>query len=613
MYKNTQSRSRFVPYVFLLLTVSVSTLLLAARIRAAFDPADDPVEAHAAERVLHGERQHVDFHDVYTGGLSYLDAASFKMFGTNLLAPRIMLLLFFTPAVAAIWYIAFMMLGPPAAFVVTLLAAVWSVPLYPSPIASWYMLFFAIFTTAALFCYVETHHRRWIFAAGVFAGIAILFKVTGLYTVAGGMLFLLFDEQSNQAADGKARVSAFSVVVTALLLLFCCVLGLLVRGHPGSAEYYHFVLPGAVLSGLLIYREWQSRHSPSVGRVRALAGRMLPFLAGLFIPVAAFLAPYIAAGQVRLLIQDVFVAPLARVHSAYWAPINPSAVLLSLPVFGLVALDARLRGQKDRQIAMAISCLGCVAAIYLSLRFPYFAGLTWLSAAASIPLLSVVAVVLLTRTRSGDKRTSRLLLLVAMIAICSLNQYPFSAPIYFCYVAPLLILAMAALVVIRPHPGPHIVAPVAVFFLVFAVAVLMPNQIYSKGLTLHPDVQKAFSIPRASGVRGSIDVVERYERVCDEIAAHGGSVSIYAGPDSSGLYFLADRKNPTPILFDFLAGEDDRPDRILANVDRARVSVVVINHAIHIPSDPMSPELLAALRSRFPQSKTIDNFEIRWK
>jgi hypothetical protein len=214
---------------------------------------------------------------------------------------------------------------------------------------------------------------------------------------------------------------------------------------------------------------------------------------------------------------------------------------------------------------------------------------------------------------SGSKSTSRLLLLVAITAMCSLNQFPYSSPMYFCYVAPLLVLAMVALVAIRPHPGPSIVAPVAVFFLVFGVAVLMPNQIYSKGLTLRPDVFKAFAMPRAGGIRGSTEVVDRYQRVCDEIAAHGGSGSIYAGPDSSGLYFLTRRENPTPILFDFLAGDDDRPDRILADIDRARVGVVVINHAIHIPSGPMPAELLAALRSRFPESKVIDNFEIRWK
>src|SRR5208283_813164 len=134
-----------------------------ARIHDGFDPADDPVLAHAAERVLHGERPQVDFHDVYAGALSHVGAASFEMFGTALLAPRIMLLLFFVPAVAALWYIASKMLGPAAASLVTLLAAAWSVPQYPCPNGSWYMLYFAIFTTAALFSYVETPNRRWKF------------------------------------------------------------------------------------------------------------------------------------------------------------------------------------------------------------------------------------------------------------------------------------------------------------------------------------------------------------------------------------------------------------------------------------------------------------------
>jgi hypothetical protein len=613
MDNGIQPRATFASYFFLLLTVFVSTLLLAARIHDGFDPADDPVLAHAAERVLHGERPQVDFHDVYAGALSHVGAASFEMFGTALLAPRIMLLLFFVPAVAALWYIASKMLGPAAASLVTLLAAAWSVPQYPCPNGSWYMLYFAIFATAALFCFVETRRRRWIFAAGAFAGIAILFKVTGLYVVAGGMLFLLFDEQTCEPAEGKVRLSGFSVLVVGLLLLFCGALVFLVRSHSGPAEYYHFVLPGSALSALLVYREWESRHVPSVSRLQALAGRLLPFLVGACIPIAAYLMPYMVAGQVGVWFHGVFVAPFARVNSAHWAPIGPIAVLLSLPIFGLIAFDIGLRGEKDRRIALAGSCLGCAAAMYLAFRSPYFAGLTWLSVATAIPLLSVIAVVLLLGTKCRGKSTSQFLLLVAMTAMCSLNQYPFSAPIYFCYVAPLLILAMTALVAIRPHPGPSIVVPAALFFLVFAVAILMPNQIYSKGLTLHPDVQKAFSIPRARGIRGSIDVVERYERVCDEIAAHGGSGPIYAGPDASGLYFLTGRKNPTPVLFDFLAGDDDRPDRILADIDRAQVGVVAINHAIRIPSGPMPAELLNALRSRFPESKTIDNFEIRWK
>lgn len=47
------------------------------------------------------------FHDVYTGGLSDVGTAPVKMSGTTILAPRILLLLFFEPFVPAIWHIAY--------------------------------------------------------------------------------------------------------------------------------------------------------------------------------------------------------------------------------------------------------------------------------------------------------------------------------------------------------------------------------------------------------------------------------------------------------------------------------------------------------------------------
>jgi hypothetical protein len=76
------------------------------------------VLAHEAERVFHGQHPHIDCHDVYTAALSYLDADSFRFFGVNMLAPRLMLLIFFVPFVMSIWYIASVTLSPVAASLV---------------------------------------------------------------------------------------------------------------------------------------------------------------------------------------------------------------------------------------------------------------------------------------------------------------------------------------------------------------------------------------------------------------------------------------------------------------------------------------------------------------
>ena len=145
---------------------------------------DDGTAAESAERVLRGQLPHRDFVDVYTGGLSYLHALAFREFGVNLESLRWMLFLFFLIWVPALYFLATELTEDWAAAGLTLLAVVWSVPNFPSPMASWYNLFFATFGVAALFCYVKRPLARWLFAAGICGGLSFLVKSVGLYYIA---------------------------------------------------------------------------------------------------------------------------------------------------------------------------------------------------------------------------------------------------------------------------------------------------------------------------------------------------------------------------------------------------------------------------------------------
>ena len=106
----------------LLATCLISFALFAARIDEGFIGADDGTLAHAAERVLNGERPQVDFYDNYTGGLSYVDAFGLKLFGMRMQSLRWMLFVFFAAWVPAIWYLASRFASPPGASLITLLA-----------------------------------------------------------------------------------------------------------------------------------------------------------------------------------------------------------------------------------------------------------------------------------------------------------------------------------------------------------------------------------------------------------------------------------------------------------------------------------------------------------
>src|ERR1019366_2592232 len=132
------------------------------------------------------------------------------------------------------------------AILATLLAAVWSVPVYPTAYGTWYNLYFATFGTAALFRYLDTGRRRWIFWAGVCTGLSFLAKIFSLYFLAAAGLFLVFDEQRENAESAirpKVSWSAYSVFMTLALLAFTGALMKLINSAGWGAGLMIFLPP----------------------------------------------------------------------------------------------------------------------------------------------------------------------------------------------------------------------------------------------------------------------------------------------------------------------------------------------------------------------------------
>ena len=149
-------------------------------------PFDDGALAQSAERLLQGQLPHRDFDEVYTGGLTWLNAGAFRLLGTNLLSLRLVLFAVFLCWVPVVFYIASRFVRPVAAAGVVLLGVVWSLPNYSAAMPSWYNLFLATFGVAALFRHLEDGRRRWLMLSGVAGGLSVLVKIVGLYDIAGG-------------------------------------------------------------------------------------------------------------------------------------------------------------------------------------------------------------------------------------------------------------------------------------------------------------------------------------------------------------------------------------------------------------------------------------------
>src|SRR5215470_16874184 len=207
----------------------LSVSYLAANLNHGWISYDDGALGQSAERVLHGEIPHRDFADPYTGGLAFLNALVFKIFGVQLIWLRLPLFVLFVPWVPAVYAIARQFLGPLASAGVTLVSVAWSVSNYPAAMPSWYNLYFATFGVLAVAKYIAKPALHWLVLAGLAGGCSFLFKSVGLYFIAAVLLFFVYREQSlSRAQDGPTCHSlaylafltlSLSLLVVALLKL----------------------------------------------------------------------------------------------------------------------------------------------------------------------------------------------------------------------------------------------------------------------------------------------------------------------------------------------------------------------------------------------------------
>ena len=163
MFSRNDSPARL---LVLCLVMIIAGTYVGVRVNQSWIAVDDGILAQSAVRVLQGQLPHSDFVEIYTGGLGFIHAAAFRLFGVNLLSLRICVFLFFLAWVPSVYYIALRFTPPVTAGMVALLAIAWSFPNYEAAMPSWYNLFFAVFGAAAILRYLEHPRTGWLFVAG---------------------------------------------------------------------------------------------------------------------------------------------------------------------------------------------------------------------------------------------------------------------------------------------------------------------------------------------------------------------------------------------------------------------------------------------------------------
>lgn len=607
--------------LWLLGTILAGGIYLGLYLNRGWYPHDEGALGQTAERVLAGEVPHRDFDEPYTGLLTYLHAAAFAIGGIRLPVLRLPLLLITLLWLLAVFRIAERSTGPPGAALVTLAALAWSVPNYPASMPSWYNLFFATFGVLALLHWKETASSRWLVLAGLAGGISFLFKLSGLFYVVGAGLFILYATKSAEpeadAPDLGARL--YRGVVTLAALALVIMLWRSIDPFYWGRVIYHFVLPGAMLAAAVAAREWMPPHQRGASRVDLLLRAAAPFLAGVAAPVLLFALGFALAGSLPELIHGVFVAPFRRLAFANMRPPAPFWILAAVPL----AILLRPRpdpGHSRWRVAGWVAGVLLLVALWLTYTESFPHRLVWQSLRGLIPLVAGIAaaVIVWSRLSRGWRpgAVAGFVLLATITGFASLIQFPFSSPIYFLYVAPLLLLALVALVQGIGRTPPRLSTVTLAFYAGFAVLGVTPGAMVGMGFRnerRHESLR--LDLPRG-GLRINPDDARLYAALIPEVQARAAGGPIWAGPDAPEVYFLAGLRNRSRAIFDFLgaptgaAGTPGSPEAFLRSLEGA--AALVINTSPEF-SPALPATLVDSLRARFPEGREVGRFELRWR
>ena len=209
------------------------------------------------------------------------------------------------------------------------------------------------------------------------------------------------------------------------------------------------------------------------------------------------------------------------------------------------------------------------------------------------------------------------MLLLALAAVCSVVQFPFSAPIYFCYFAALPLLAMAALLAMAKRPAsPCMLAAILAFYALFPVIRMEPNRIYELW-TLSPSGDtmpfltepapplKVLHLERAGGVQ--IEFPEIYEAAVQLLRQHAANGVLIATPEIPALYFLSGLRNPTRDDNNVSAEELEKAIR------QDGVQVIAINGRSTFAQSTLTPELAELISRNFPFGRRFGPIWVYWR
>lgn len=583
-----------------LLAVSLIAVELARQLYVGWWPHDEGVLALSASLVRHGSWPHRDFTDVYSGGPALLGAVAQRLFGDDLRSLRIPLFLGILTWTGVLIACLRRFVAPFPAAALAVVAFLWGPALYTAAMPTWYMLFAA---TALIWCqlrWIETGHLRWQFVAGLCIGCAIVFKINGLFLLAATGSIMLGDRAILPGANLGNERSGALIRTIGLTAAVAAIVGVVLNGWPWRAGQ-QLIVPIVALA--IAAAVWNLHRRESLGALLRGPGRALGMaLLGMAVVLAPPVLVYAADGSARALATGLLWLPFRRVSSAHTLPSYPSgAELLVLIMIG-IASGPRFPKRQVKFAAAAVLMCGCLLAWSGFTGNQSSISEVWTFARLMLPF-GLVAAAAIGLWQHGQPRS---LLAVAWVtAWFACVQYPFAAPIYLSYVAPLAILVFAGIVgtMALPRPVPAAVGLAAV---AVTLAVNQGQSLKYLGFDRESLPMARLALPHGGLIVPAADADE-YEAIL-RVLDGWRAARILAAPDAPEVYYLTGRPMVGREFFEFTAPRWNA-EVLAQRAIAGRVGAVVLKTRAQFSRVKINV-VIDLLRSRILTDTTIGDFRL---
>lgn len=574
-----------ISYIVLILSLTASLLIVWNNLLLECLPHDEGLIGHTAKRFISGELSHRDFDDPYTGLLNIIHSFAFKLFGEHPSSLRYFHFSFYTFFLLILISYLKNFLENFTISLAIIVLTFFSIVIYPTPMPSWYMVYFTFFSGLLIIKFYNTKKYYFLMLAGAILGLTTLLKINGIiFLFAAIWAIYISNVKENKISSHEININKhsklaliyFSILLPILFYIY------LIRNNLDISHIVHFIIPNIFLGINFIFRYRYLNIKNFI--LESIVLTIFFILINLI-----FLSYFYFNNGLTELIEGIFINPIKRINLISSPPPHWIAILSVSLLF--------IASYYQKNLNNKILPFTYIVLFIFLITNNDFSKITF----AMLSTIPFTASLYLAIKKEEDEKN--LLFWMPFLCTSLFLQYPFFNYMYLAYPFIFSLLFIINLFRDKRIGRYSLLNSILIFLIVLGLDYnkfdLKFNNFFTKGLFFVLPEQK-YQKPPYCISDDLISIINEHSATNEEILAF---------PDSPEIYYFGNRRNPRRFIYDILSSQDINYDSYLEIAESQEIPIVVINKT-PCCSPKLEDKHLHKLETIYQNELNINNYMV---